>query len=129
MRHSTKRRGPDVDLTPLVDTLFMLILFFVLTAAFVQGRIDVNLPQVSGSSIAGTPNVIVVQKDGSLLWNGKPARLEEVSNLARSASDEGQPILIAGDEETNYGAVVSVLDSLQRVGIENVSLAVGGESP
>lgn len=129
MRHSTKRRGPDVDLTPLVDTLFMLILFFVLTAAFVQGRIDVNLPQVSGSSIAGTPNVIVVQKDGSLLWNGKPARLEEVSNLARSASDEGQPILIAGDEETNYGAVVSVLDSLQKVGIENVSLAVGGESP
>jgi len=118
-----------VDLTPLVDTLFMLILFFVLTAAFVQGRIDVNLPQVSGSSIAGTPNVIVVQKDGSLLWNGKPAPLEEVSNLARSASDEGQPILIAGDEETNYGAVVSVLDSLQRVGIENVSLAVGGESP
>lgn len=129
MRHSTKRRGPDVDLTPLVDTLFMLILFFVLTAAFVQGRIDVNLPQVSGSSIAGTPNVIVVQKDGSLLWNGKPARLEEVSNLARSASDEGQPILIAGDEETNYGAVISVLDSLQKVGIENVSLAVGGESP
>ncbi len=129
MRHSTKRRGPDVDLTPLVDTLFMLILFFVLTAAFVQGRIDVNLPQVSGSSIAGTPNVIVVQKDGSLLWNGKPAPLEEVSNLARSASDEGQPILIAGDEEANYGAVVSVLDSLQRVGIENVSLAVGGESP
>lgn len=129
MRHSTKRRGPDVDLTPLVDTLFMLILFFVLTAAFVQGRIDVNLPRVSGSSIAGTPNVIVVQKDGSLLWNGKPARLEEVSNLARSASDEGQPILIAGDEETNYGAVVSVLDSLQKVGIENVSLAVGGESP
>lgn len=129
MRHNTKRRGPDVDLTPLVDTLFMLILFFVLTAAFVQGRIDVNLPRVSGSSIAGTPNVIVVQKDGSLLWNGKPARLEEVSNLARSASDEGQPILIAGDEETNYGAVVSVLDSLQKVGIENVSLAVGGESP
>ncbi|HXK88619.1 MAG TPA: biopolymer transporter ExbD [Thermosynergistes sp.] len=129
MRHSTKRRGPDVDLTPLVDTLFMLILFFVLTAAFVQGRIDVNLPQVSGSSIAGTPNVIVVQKDGSLLWNGKPAPLEEVSNLARSASDEGQPILIAGDEEANYGVVVSVLDSLQKVGIENVSLAVGGESP
>ena len=129
MRHSTKRRGPDVDLTPLVDTLFMLILFFVLTAAFVQGRIDVNLPRVSGSSIAGTPNVIVVQKDGSLLWNGKPARLEEVSNLARSASDKGQPILIAGDEEVYYGLVVSVLDSLQKVGIENVSLAVGGESP
>lgn len=127
MRHSAKRRGPDVDLTPLVDTLFMLILFFVLTAAFVQGRIDVNLPRVSGSSIAGTPNVIVVQKDGSLLWNGKPARLEEVSNLARSASDKGQPILIAGDEEAHYGVVVSVLDSLQKVGIENVSLAVGGE--
>jgi biopolymer transport protein ExbD len=118
-----------VDLTPLVDTLFMLILFFVLTAAFVQGRIDVNLPRVSGSSIAGTPNVIVVQKDGSLLWNGKPTPLEEVSNLARSASDKGQPILIAGDEEAYYGAVVSVLDSLQKVGIENVSLAVGGESP
>ena len=63
------------------------------------------------------------------VWNGKPTPLEEVSNLARSASDKGQPILIAGDEEAHYGVVVSVLDSLQKVGIENVSLAVGGESP
>lgn len=129
MRHSAKRRGPDVDLTPLVDTLFMLILFFVLTAAFVQGRIDVNLPRGSGSPIGGTPNVIVVQKDGSLLWNGKPVQLKDVSDLARRASDEGQPLMIAGDEEVNYGVVVSVLDSLWREGIENVSLAVGGGSP
>ncbi|MBL3592924.1 MAG: biopolymer transporter ExbD [Synergistaceae bacterium] len=124
-----RRSDLDVDLTPLIDVLFMLILFFVLTAAFVQGRLDVDLPEGKGQPLGDTPVVITVLADGSLLWAGEETDREALLVLARKAQEEERPLLLAGDSRTPYGLVASLLDGLRREGIDEIGLALGGEAP
>ena len=67
MRHS--RRNPLLDLTPLVDILFLLILFFVLTTTFFREGISVALPQGEGEVREETSLSIVLTAEGELFWN------------------------------------------------------------
>lgn len=126
---SRRRSSPDVDLTPLIDVLFMLILFFVLTAAFVQGHLDVDLPQGQGEPLPSNPLVITVRSDGSLLWAGEPMALEALLVRAKEAREEKRSLLLAGDREASYGLIASLLDGLRREGIEEIGLALGGGDP
>ena len=124
-----RRNSPDVDLTPLIDVLFMLIIFFVLTAAFVRGEVDVQLPEGKGTPISAVPVVIAVHQGGSLSWAGESMPPDEVIAHAREAFLQGHTILLAGDRSVPYGVVASLLDRLRAEGVEEVNLALGGEAP
>lgn len=126
---SRRRSSPEVDLTPLIDVLFMLILFFVLTAAFVQGRLDVDLPSGQGEPLPAHPLVITVLADGSLLWAGEAVGRDDLLARAREAKETKRPLLLAGDREVPYGLVASLLDGLRREGIDEIGLALGGGEP
>lgn len=123
-RHKT-RRAADIDITPLIDVLFMLIIFFVLTASFVQGKIEVELPAGTGesSSIEGAITVSV-KKDGAVSWAGKNVTKNELASLARDA--KGRDILLAGDRDAPYGVVAEVLSILRREGVTSAGLLMQG---
>ncbi len=123
-----RRRRPELDITPLIDVLFMLIIFFVLTANFLQGRIEVDLPV--GEAVAKTEEnalLLTVRKDGSVLWGDRETRTEELAPLAAEAAAARRDILLAGDREAPYGAVAEVLDVLRREGIVSTGLALQGD--
>lgn len=123
-----RRRRPELDITPLIDVLFMLIIFFVLTANFLQGRIEVDLPV--GEAVAKTEEnslLLTVRKDGSVLWGDRETRMEELAPLAAEAAAARRDILLAGDREAPYGAVAEVLDVLRREGIVSTGLALQGD--
>ncbi len=122
-----RRSDVEVDLTPLIDVLFMLILFFVLTAAFVQGRLDVDLPSGRGETLPADPVVITVRSDGSLLWAGEVTTQEELIERACIEKRKGTPLLLAGDRAAPYGFIASLLDALRLEGVDEISLALGGE--
>lgn len=124
-----RRSSPDVDLTPLIDVLFMLIIFFVLTAAFVRGEVDVQLPEGKGTPVSAVPVVIAVRQDGSISWAGESMAPDAVIVQAREAFLQGQSILLAGDRSVPYGVVASLLDRLRAAGVQEVSLALGGDTP
>lgn len=124
-----RRNNPDVDLTPLIDVLFMLIIFFVLTAAFVRGEVDVQLPEGQGNPVSEVPVILAVHQDGSFSWAGEPMSREDVILRAREAYDDGQTIMLAGDRSVSYGIVATLLDLLRTNGVEKVNLALGGEAP
>lgn len=116
-----RSRSSAIDVTPLIDVLFMLIIFFVLTTAFVRGAIDVELPRGDASPIDGRPPVVVtVGKDSSLTWEGKPITIVEAAARARAQSAD---VLVAGDSDAPYGAVAQVLDALREAGLSHASLA------
>ncbi len=125
MRKGKKRCGVDIDITPLIDVLFMLIIFFVLTASFVQGKLDVNLPQGDGDS-ADTRGAVVltVAADKKLYWNGQEISRDELSNAAEM--EKGREILIAGDEGVPYGEVASILSLLRSQGVSSAGLLLSG---
>lgn len=115
------RSSPSIDVTPLIDVMFMLIIFFVLTTAFVRGSIDVDLPEGSGQPVEGPPPVVVaVDASAAVTWEGVPVSLDELGARARTTSAD---ILVAGDEGAPYGAVAAVLDALRGAGVASVGLA------
>lgn len=125
MRRSRQRRTADIDITPLIDVLFMLIIFFVLMASFIQGSIEVALPLGGGAPVSGGAVVITVEKNGEILWDGRPAKAVDIARLARAAG--GREIVIAGDRDAPYGAVAEILQILRKEGVSTAGLLMGGE--
>ena len=121
MRRRKARRFADIDVTPLIDVLFMLIIFFVLTATFIQGKLDIDLP--SGESTASEMKralTLTVEKDGTIFWDGVKVSQEELPVLARGARE--REILLAGDKNAPYGKVAEVLSILKKEGISSAGL-------
>lgn len=120
------RRHAEIDITPLIDVLFMLIIFFVLTASFVQGKLDVQLPSGEGSSADMQGAVIVtVAADRKIFWNGREVTKEELKKLAAAAN--GREMLVAGDEKVPYGEVAALLSLLRKEGVTSAGLMLSGE--
>ena len=108
--------------------LFILIIFFVLTANFLQGKIEVDLPQgETASEIGESPLLLTVRKDGVVLWDGEEAASEELASLAADAVADKREVLLAGDKEAPYGSVARVLEILRREGLTSAGLALQGE--
>lgn len=118
-----RRYSTDVELTPLIDVLFMLIVFFVLTTSFATSSIPVDLPAAGGETLQGKVRVITVTKQGEIFYEGDtrtPTGVAEI--LAREDTEQG--ILIRADREAAYGDIVEVLDALGEAGLGHVDLAV-----
>lgn len=111
----------DMDITSLIDVMFMLIIFFVLTASFVQGKLNVELPSGKGISTDAKGAVTVaVEKDGAISWAGRPVSKEELAMLARDSG--GREVLVAGDRGVSYGTVAEVLAILRGAGVTSAGL-------
>jgi biopolymer transport protein ExbD len=108
----------------------MLIIFFVLTAAFVQGAIEVDLPNGDAPEISDrNPIVVTVTKDSGLLWAGDAISRDELRGRVASALTASEDILIAGDRDAPYGKVAELLDELRGLGVERAGLAFEGGEP
>lgn len=139
-RGGAKGRGrveATLELTPLIDVIFLLLIFFVMTttpAMNVVERLDVDLPGAASGEAPETEDdlrvVVKVHSDGRIMVReGDEGAEEPVSDLDQTMSrifDE-QPeatIWIQGDVEASHGAVIELLDVTRRVGFGRVHMAV-----
>lgn len=113
-----KKNATVLDITALVDVVFQLLIFFVLTSSYVSSQsptMEVDLPNASvDAPTAPTENfTVTVQSDGSLLAGeeGQPVSVEELDvMLTRTANRKpGTVVLIRGDQSVTYGRVVQVM--------------------
>ena len=121
-----RRHSGGLLLTPLIDIIFLLTLFFVLNTSFRQERyIDVKLPESDTSEdIQAVGLVLTLRDDGTLALDGEEVTWE---SLARSIEDRigetgASEVTIRGDENVDYGTVVSAMDRIRKAGLEAVSL-------
>lgn len=121
-----RERSIALDFTSLIDVLFMLVIFLVLTASFGQGQITVDLPQGEGARREGKAVMVTVRPGGELLWDGRVVAPEDLPALAAEAVAREEPLLVAGDRDAPYGRVAEVLEALRRAGVESASLALQG---
>ena len=101
---------PQIDLTPLIDCLFMLIIFFVLTMSFSKPVLEVMLPQAAHGEVSRERNdlLLSVKKDGSL-WLGSEATTLEGLSAALDAAPE-RTLNIYMDREAPFAKFVEVMD-------------------
>ena len=132
-----RRRSPDVsvDLTPLIDVVFLLLIFFMVTTTFVrEGRMGLELPeaQTEVTTQPTEPLRIVVSADGDYSVNGRALTDAAVRTLMAalqeaSGGDTELPLVITADGRAPHRAVVRVMDAAERIGFGKVSIAIRPE--
>lgn len=120
-------KGTGPDLTPLIDMVFLLLIFFLLTSFFARPSIPVDLPRVSEAEVAENQDItITIEKGGGIMLNGehlRPRKLEETLEWIYSSTDAKEAV-IQSDREVPFGRVVEVMDIAKRAGAEGISFLV-----
>jgi biopolymer transport protein ExbD len=119
-----------LSLTPLIDVVFLLLIFFLVTSEFEdeERRLDIVLPTAtSAMPMTSKPREIVVDIDanGNIYVGGKPkalAELQSVLEFAVSENPTNQTVVIRSDHRTSFQPVVSVMDACNRTGVSNYSV-------
>lgn len=117
----------DINITPMLDLAYVLLVIFILmTTASVQGT-KVNLPKASSSPSLAKPKTksITVNNEGKIFLDTIPVSLGELeTKLAQyKAQTPDLPVVLRGDSRTQYQGVMDVLDVIGRVGLTQVGLA------
>jgi biopolymer transport protein ExbD len=130
MAGGARRRGiiADINVTPLVDIMLVLLIIFMLTANLIAKQaIEVELPRASTSTTLNpTTLAVTLTRDGSLYLNGKattPVELREAVRAAVAKDPKAQAI-IAGDKSVSHGRVVWVLDVVKSMGISSFAIQI-----
>ncbi len=116
----------DINVTPMLDLAYvLLIIFIILTTATVQG-IKVNLPKASNAPSLNKPQTkaVTVTPDGTIYLDAYPVSLDQLESLLRQykAVNPDLPVVVKADSQVQYQRVVDVLDVLGRVEITQLGL-------
>ena len=122
----------DINITPMLDLAYVLLVIFILmTTASVQG-VKVNLPKASRAPSLAKPKTkaITVNNQGRIFLDTVPVTLQELEQRLTQLKAENPdlPIVIKGDSETHYQSVMDVLDVLGRLNLTQVGLATKARS-
>ena len=117
----------DINVTPLVDVMLVLLIIMMLIAPMLQQGVSVKLPQASNT--ADKPEtqdqtVVAVTSDKRLYLNGVPLQEGELQSKIQTLMETKKEkiVLIKGDEEAPYSAIMSTMDRLRGANIENIGL-------
>ena len=110
------------DLTPMIDVVFQLLIFFMVTAVFaITPGLDIKLPEAEEAQAPEKENLfIVVDQDGNMKLNHKSvtfATLKEELQAKRQLLDNTTMIIIQGDERSTHGLIVQIMDIARQVGV------------
>ena len=136
MRRRSNRSGSeqtaDIDMTPMLDIVFIMLIFFIVTTSFVkESGIDVNRPTAQTATRKEQGNIIVAIKANGDVWIDKrQVDIRAVrANVSRLHAE--QPlgsVVIAADKDTKVKALTQVMDQIRLAGIMNASIATEIES-
>ena len=119
----SSRRGAlaEINVTPLVDVMLVLLIIFMITAPMLQHEVEVDLPEVTNKP--RTPSeeqlVLTVTKEGSVFLNNTAYTLEALRPQLQvlSQAQPDQEMFLRADAEVPYGTVVKVMDAVKKAGI------------
>ena len=129
IRYSRSRRSQaaDINMAPLIDMVFLLLIFFLVTTSFVRETgVDVQRPTARTSEPKEKSNMLVgVTEEGLVFIEGKPIDVRSIRPRMRgylSEVPEGSVVIVA-DRDSQTGTVIQVLDECRLAGVQNISIA------
>ena len=117
----------DINVTPLVDVVLVLLIIFMVTAPVLQSGIDVSVPQTrTVKEITEERLVITVDKSQRVFLGNDPVNINEIGQRLRAklqgTPKENQAIYLRADENVPFGAFATVMDAVKAAGFSNVSI-------
>ena len=119
-RHSEEMASEaDINITPLLDIVFIMLIFFVVTTSFIkEAGIEVNRPTAQTSERKEHASILIAITPSGEIWIDRRAAIERL----RAENPEGA-VVIQGDREAQIGLLVQVMDQVRKAGVSNVSIA------
>jgi biopolymer transport protein TolR len=120
----TQTAMSDINITPLVDVVLVLLLIFMLTAPVLQSGIQVAVPHTRMvNQLSEVHLVVTIDKDQNVFLQDKPVNIHDLSSvLAQDPKNEKKVIYVRADESVPFGAFASVMDAVKQAGISNISI-------
>lgn len=124
------RRVAEINVTPLVDVVLVLLIIFMVTATYITRQtIEAELPTAaSGEAAEETPLLIEVRADRSVFVEGRTLDLQGLADLV-GQPDMPEQAIIAADKSVDYGRVTQVIDTLRLAGIAKFGLEIKPGDP
>jgi biopolymer transport protein ExbD len=126
-RRTRKTTESEVNLTPMLDVVFIMLIFFIVTASFVkEAGIDISRPSAATAERKERGNILVAITENNQIWIDRrqvdPRALR--ANIERMHAENPQgSVVIQADEKSENGLLVKVMDAARLAGVANVSLA------
>ena len=126
-RRARQEDESEVNLTPMLDVVFIMLIFFIVTASFVkEAGIDVSRPPAAESEKKARGNILVQITATDQIWvDGRqvdPRALRPNIERLHAENPQGS-VIVQADQESENGLLVQVMDAARLAGVENVSLA------
>jgi biopolymer transport protein ExbD/biopolymer transport protein TolR len=115
----------DINITPLVDVVLVLLIIFMVTAPVLQSGIDVSVPKTKTvKEITQERMVISINKDQRVFLGNDPININEIGNRLRQQirDPRQQSIFVRADEKVPFGVFATVMDAVKQAGFANVSI-------
>ena len=116
----------EINITPLVDVVLVLLLIFMISAPVLQSGVEVAIPKTrTVNALSEERMVVTINKDQNVFLQDKPININDLPNRLK-ATLTGDParrvIYVRADEQVPFGAFASVMDAVKQAGITNISI-------
>ena len=113
----------EINVTPLVDVMLVLLIIFMVTAPLLQQGIDVNLPQAKGKDMPPEERIaLVIKRDMKVYMNDNPVSLADMRQKLQAISKLNPNVFLKADRDVPYGFVVEVMGEIKEAGIEKLGM-------
>lgn len=129
-QHLKVQQSLQIDMAPLIDVIFQLLIFFMLSSSFTfQSGINVKLPKAVTSDVIKEENMIItITSENVTYLNDKVITQKELENILTKPNIKNLPILIKADRRASFGRIIDIWDLCRNNGIERVNIATNQEN-
>ena len=119
----TRTSLAEINITPLVDVVLVLLVIFMITAPVLQSGIEVDVPKTrTVREITEQRIVLTVAKDGTIYMDDKPVNIHELPERLHTSDPSKQIIYLRADARLPFGLFANVMDGVKQAGITNISI-------
>ena len=131
MGRDESRRAPiaEINVTPLVDVVLVLLIIFMVTAPFLQGGVDIDLPKVSAEGLDLREGIsVTVDPSGTVYLDKAPVALADLGDELEKRGAASRPVFLRADSRVPYGTVAQVIGRARAAGVTNLGLVTDPEA-
>jgi biopolymer transport protein TolR len=113
----------EINVTPFVDVMLVLLVIFMVTAPLLQQGIDVNLPKAKGKDLPPEERInLIIKRGGVIYMNDNPVSMTEMRKKLEAISKLNPNVFLKADKDVPYGIVVEVMGEIKEAGIEKLGM-------
>jgi TolR protein len=113
----------EINVTPFVDVMLVLLVIFMVTAPLLQQGVDVNLPKAKGKDLPSDERIsLVIKRNRTIYMNDTPISMQEMRQKLEAISRLNPNVFLKADKDVPYGLVVEVMGEIKEAGIEKLGM-------